>query len=31
MVMPILSRIDRFWPWKGLSVIGVAVKDTENR
>jgi 2-polyprenyl-3-methyl-5-hydroxy-6-metoxy-1,4-benzoquinol methylase len=30
MVMPILSRIDRFWPWKGLSVIAVAVKDPEN-
>jgi SAM-dependent methyltransferase len=27
MVMPILSRIDRLWPWKGLSVIGVGVKD----
>jgi hypothetical protein len=25
-VMPILSRIDRFWPWKGLSVIGIGVK-----
>ena len=31
MVMPVLSRIDRFWPWKGLSVIGVALKETENR
>jgi len=27
MVMPILSRIDRIWPWSGLSIIGVAVKD----
>jgi len=27
MVMPILSRIDRFWPWRGLSVIGIGVKD----
>ena len=27
MVMPILSRIDRFWPWKGLSLIGIGVKD----
>ena len=27
LLMPILSRIDRMWPWKGLSVIAVAVKD----
>ncbi len=26
-VVPILSRIDRFWPWSGLSLIGVGVKD----
>lgn len=26
-VMPLLSRIDRLWPWQGLSVIGVGVKD----
>lgn len=26
-VMPILSRIDRIWPWGGLSVIGVGAKD----
>ncbi len=27
IVMPILSRIDRVWPWSGLSIIGVGVKD----
>ncbi len=27
VVMPILSRIDRLWPWGGLSIIGVGVKD----
>ena len=26
-LMPILSRMDRFWPWKGLSIIGIGVKD----
>jgi glycosyltransferase involved in cell wall biosynthesis len=26
-VMPALSKIDRLWPWGGLSIIGVAVKD----
>ena len=26
LVMPIMSRIDRFWPWKGLSVIAIGVK-----
>lgn len=25
--MPALRRIDRFWPWGGLSVIGVGVKS----
>jgi hypothetical protein len=25
--MPILKQIDRLWPWSGLSVIGVGVKD----
>jgi glycosyltransferase involved in cell wall biosynthesis len=25
--MAILKRIDRFWPWPGLSTIAVAVKD----
>ena len=26
LAMPVLRRIDRFWPWQGLSLIGVAVK-----
>ena len=26
-LLPIIRRIDRLWPWRGLSVIGVAVKD----
>lgn len=26
-VMPFLSRIDRLWPWGGLSIIGIGVKD----
>jgi len=25
-LMPLLSRIDRIWPWGGLSVVGVAIK-----
>lgn len=25
--MPVLSRIDRLWPWSGLSLIGVARKE----
>jgi glycosyltransferase involved in cell wall biosynthesis len=25
--MPILKRIDHLWPWSGLSLIGVGVKD----
>ncbi|MEK6302790.1 MAG: glycosyltransferase [Acidobacteriota bacterium] len=25
-VIPVLRRIDRFWPWSGLSVIGIGVK-----
>jgi glycosyltransferase involved in cell wall biosynthesis len=28
LAMPVLRRIDRFWPWQGLSVIGVGVKDS---
>jgi hypothetical protein len=24
---PVLRRIDRWWPWCGLSLIGVAVSD----
>jgi glycosyltransferase involved in cell wall biosynthesis len=27
LLMPILSRIDRVWPWSGLSIIGVGVKE----
>src|SRR6266542_3409806 len=27
LAMPILSKIDRVWPWSGLSIIGVGVKD----
>ena len=27
VIMPLLSRIDRMWPWSGLSIIGVGVKD----
>jgi glycosyltransferase involved in cell wall biosynthesis len=30
IVMPILSRIDRFWPWSGLSIIAVGVKNSES-
>src|SRR4030095_8264051 len=26
-VMPILKRIDRLWPWGGLSLIAIAVKE----
>jgi glycosyltransferase involved in cell wall biosynthesis len=28
LAMPILSRIDRIWPWSGLSLVGVAVKNS---
>ena len=27
LAMPILSRIDRIWPWGGLSIVGIGVKD----
>ena len=27
LAMPALRRIDRLWPWGGLSIIGVGVKD----
>lgn len=27
VAMPVLSRIDRIWPWSGLSIIGVGVKE----
>ena len=26
MLMPIVRRVDRIWPWNGLSVVGVADK-----
>ena len=29
VAMPILSRIDRIWPWSGLSIIGVGVKNKD--
>jgi glycosyltransferase involved in cell wall biosynthesis len=25
--LPLLKRVDRFWPWSGLSLIAVAVKE----
>jgi glycosyltransferase involved in cell wall biosynthesis len=28
LLMPILSRTDRLWPWSGLSLIAVGVKDS---
>lgn len=27
MAMPLLKRIDRLWPWKGLSAIAIGVKE----
>jgi glycosyltransferase involved in cell wall biosynthesis len=27
MLMPLLSKIDRIWPWSGLSLIAVGVKE----
>jgi glycosyltransferase involved in cell wall biosynthesis len=26
-IMPLVRRIDRLWPWAGLSVVGIGVKD----
>jgi hypothetical protein len=26
-IIPILKRIDRVWPWGGLSIIGFGVKE----
>jgi SAM-dependent methyltransferase len=26
LAMPIVRRLDRFWPWEGLSIIGIGVK-----
>lgn len=27
LAMPLLSRIDRIWPWQGLSLIAIGVKE----
>jgi glycosyltransferase involved in cell wall biosynthesis len=27
VIMPFIRRLDRLWPWSGLSVIGVGVKE----
>lgn len=27
VAMPLLSRIDGIWPWSGLNIIGIGVKD----
>ena len=27
LIMPVIRRVDRLWPWGGLSVIGIGVKD----
>lgn len=27
LAMPVLSRIDQIWPWSGLSIVGIAVKE----
>ena len=27
LLMPILSRVDRFWPWSGLSLVAIGVKE----
>ncbi|MBC8104354.1 MAG: glycosyltransferase [Cytophagales bacterium] len=27
LLMPAIRRLDRMWPWRGLSVIGIGVKD----
>ena len=27
LAMPILSKIDRIWPWGGLSIVGIGVKE----
>ncbi len=26
-LMPVLKRIEGLWPWKGVSIIGIAIKD----
>jgi hypothetical protein len=25
--IPVLKRMDRYWPWHGLSVVAIAVKE----
>jgi len=27
MAMPILRRLDRIWPWRGLTIGAIAIKD----
>jgi SAM-dependent methyltransferase len=27
MMIPVFKRIDRFWPWSGLSIIAIGVKE----
>jgi hypothetical protein len=27
IMMPVIRRIDRLFPWTGVSIIGIAVKD----
>jgi len=27
LAMPVLSRLDRLWPWGGLSIVGIGVKE----
>jgi hypothetical protein len=26
LAMPVVQKLDRVWPWKGLSIIGVGIK-----
>jgi glycosyltransferase involved in cell wall biosynthesis len=28
LMMPAICRLDRLWPWKGLSVVGIAIKPS---
>lgn len=30
LMMPVLSRADRLWPWSGLSLIAVGVKNSDS-
>jgi SAM-dependent methyltransferase len=27
LAMPLLSRVDKFWPWEGLNLVAIAKKD----